>query len=138
MNENYCNEAVVKRVDGLEVVVEMTINSACAACHAKDLCLAHERREELITVTVGDPSIFSVGDTVLLQMHKSMGHKAVVLAYLIPVFILLAIMLGLYSATGNELLSVLLALLLMVIYFFSLRFFKSKFEKTIQFTISKK
>ena len=95
---------------------------------------------------------YKLGDTVEVMVQQKMGWKAVVLAYLLPFFVMLAVMFignGLLSmgdgATGllgdeakREAVLGTVALCAMALYYLVLGLFKDKLQKEFSFTAKKK
>ena len=98
------------------------------------------------------PEAYKVGDTVEVMVQQKMGWKAVVLAYLLPFFVMLAVMFignGLLAmgdgATGllgdeakREAVLGTVALCAMALYYLVLGMFKDKLQKEFSFTARKK
>lgn len=141
-------------------LVRIVQTSACAACKAKAMCASAESAEKEMTVvllgengkvktennstqsytTLHDSTqSYHVGDTVEVIVQQKMGWKAVVLAYLLPFFVMLAVML-----IGNAIWSVreeilgTVALCAMALYYLLLGMFKDKLQKEFSFTARKK
>ena len=83
--------------------VQIISKSACSACHAKGLCGLGESTEKYVDVPTRGWDTFKVGDEVEVVLKASMGHKAVWLAYVIPLFIMLAVILVLVQTGSSEL-----------------------------------
>lgn len=79
---------------------------------------------------------YSVGEQVMLVMERSMGLKAVVIAYLVPVFLMIGTLL-LAGMWLSELVSGSLALLVLVIYMLMIRVFRGAISREISITIEK-
>lgn len=75
--------------------VEILSESACSQCHARGLCGASEEVAKHIRVRTVPGSKDSVGDTVRVCLKKSLGMKAVMLSYVIPVIILMILVVSL-------------------------------------------
>ena len=141
-------------------LVRIVQTSACAACKAKAMCASAESAEKEMTVVLlgenGKVNIknnstqfyttlhnstqsYKVGDTVEVMVQQKMGWKAVVLAYLLPFFVMLAVIF-----IGNALWNVreeilgTAALCAMALYYIVLGLFKSKLQKEFSFTAKKK
>ena len=149
-------------------LVRIVQTSACAACKAKAMCASAESAEkEMTAVLLSDngrpmgygildadkPLLeYKVGDTVEVMVQQKMGWKAVVLAYLLPFFVLLAVMFignGLlamgYGATGllgdeakREAVLGTVSLCAMAMYYLVLGMFKDKLQKEFSFTARKR
>ena len=131
------HRGIVEKVDGSHVVVRILQTSACSACSAKGLCNASESKEKQIDVYEGNPS-YRIGEEVVVCGTTSMGMRAVLLAFGIPLLhIFLAVFIAMKITGGNELLSSLIALAAIIPYFIAIYFIKDKLNKTFSFTIEK-
>ena len=133
-------------------LVRIVQTSACSACKAKAMCASAESAEkEMTAVLLGDEQ-WAVGNEVEVMVQQKMGWKAVVLAYLLPFFVMLAVMFvgnGLLAigdgATGllgdeakREAVLGTVALCAMAVYYLVLGLFKDKLQKEFSFTAKKK
>ena len=133
-------------------LVRIVQTSACAACKAKAMCASAESAEKEMTVVLLGDGQWAVGDSVEVMVQQKMGWKAVVLAYLLPFFVMLAVMFignGLLAmgdgATGllgdeakREAVLGTVALCAMALYYLVLGMFKDKLQKEFSFTAKKK
>ena len=127
----------VERVDGSHVVVRIIQTSACSACSIKGHCNASESKEKLIDVYDANAS-YQVGEEVVVCGTTSMGMRAVLLAFGVPLLhIFLAVFIAMKLTGGNECLSSLIALASVIPYFVAIYFMKNKLNKTFSFTIEK-
>lgn len=140
MNEenNICREGIVRAVNGDDISVEIIVSSACSGCHAKSICIPSDRRQEIITVKNTRQEVYQVGETVELLLETSAGNKAVILAYVLPLIVLLTLLFGCYALTHKELLSVGVGVLGVVVYYLILKSADKSVEKGITFGIRKK
>ena len=120
-------------------LVRIVQTSACAACKAKAMCASAESAEKEMTVVLLGDGQWAVGDTVEVMVQQKMGWKAVVLAYLLPFFVMLAVMLigNAIWAVREEILGT-VALCAMAVYYLVLGMFKDKLQKEFSFTAKKK
>jgi sigma-E factor negative regulatory protein RseC len=127
----------VEKVEGSHVVVRIVQTSACSACSIKGHCNASESKEKLIDVFEVNAS-YQIGEEVVLLGTTSMGMQAVLLAFGVPLVILiLALGVTMHLTDGNALVSSLVGLLSIVPYYFAIHFNKDKLKKTFSFTIEK-
>lgn len=137
-DHNICREGIVRAVNGDEITVEVIVSSACSGCHAKSICIPSDRRQERIVVKNTRNEQYEVGETVELLLETSAGNKAVVLAYVLPLIVLLAMLFGCYALTQKELLSVGVGMLGVVVYYLILKSAGKSVEKGITFGIRKR
>ena len=127
----------VEKVEGSHVVVRIVQTSACSACSIKGHCNASESKEKLIDVFEVNAS-YQIGEEVVLLGTTSMGMQAVLLAFGVPLVILIvALGVTMHLTDGNALVSSLVGLLSIVPYYFAIHFNKDKLKKTSSFTIEK-
>ena len=133
-------------------LVRIVQTSACAACKAKAMCASAESAEKEMTVVLLGDEQWAVGNEVEVMVQQKMGWKAVVLAYLLPFFVMLAVMFignGLLAigdgATGllgdeakREAVLGTVALCAMAVYYLVLGMFKDKLQKEFSFTARKR
>ena len=116
------------------ITVEIVAESACASCHAASLCGTLDAAHKAISVpaTLGN---WQVGQEVQVFLKRSMGFKAVWLAYAIPLLVLLAVLLGLNYAGMGELASGLIAIGAVGIYYLVLWLFRGRLQNEYSFYI---
>jgi len=85
--------------------VQIVSESACAACHAKGLCSLGDSTVKEVELPTRGWDNYQVGDEVSVVLRASMGHKAVWLAYVLPLVVMAAALLGTLAAGGSELLA---------------------------------
>ena len=135
--DNICREGIVREINGDEITVEVIVSSACSGCHAKSICIPSDRRQERIVVKNTRNEQYEVGETVELLLETSAGNKAVMLAYVLPLVVLLVLLFGCYALTHKELLSVGISVLGVIIYYLILKSAGKKVEQGITFGIRK-
>ena len=135
-------------------LVRIVQTSACAACKAKAMCASAESAEKEMTVVLlgengkvktenNSTQSYHVGDSVEVMVQQKMGWKAVVLAYLLPFFVMLAVV-AVGSGIGNRISEIgeevigTVALCAMAMYYLVLGLFKDKLQKEFSFTAKKK
>ena len=127
----------VEKVEGSHVVVRIVQTSACSACSIKGHCNASESKEKLIDVFEVNAS-YQIGEEAVLLGTTSMGMQAVLLAFGVPLVILIvALGVTMHLTDGDALVSSLVGLLSIVPYYFAIHFNKDKLKKTFSFTIEK-
>ena len=132
------HEGRIVEMDAQTISVEIVNKSACAACHAKGVCGASEEQvrtivipQTLATATAG----YQVGDSVKLVLSATLGMKAVILAYGLPLLVLVAAIF-VFSALGLQQLHVgLFSLAAVAVYYIFFAIFRDKLDKEFVFHI---
>ena len=134
---NVSHDGIVKEVleDGL--LVEMKVTSACAACHAKSACMAGQGQTRLVKARPANAEEIAAGDRVRVSMKASLGGKAVLLAYVLPLFILLGMLLLSMKLFDNELIAFGITVAALALYYICLKLFSKKIATEFVFYAEK-
>ena len=135
--KNITHAGEVKEIDGNIVQVQMCVNSACVSCGAKSACGAAESVDKSVFVFVEEPEYFKVGESVVVEITKMMGLKAVAFAYLLPFFLLLSTLLISLELKCSEVVAGVLSLCVTALYYVGLYVMKDRVEGEITFNIKK-
>lgn len=120
-----CRQAKVVKCEGETLWLKYEKISACAQCHTQELC-SMDRKEEIFQIHLpkkGDS--FMIGDEVELDLNQRQKVKAIIIAYVLPVFL---IFLFGYFLSFSQMRDELLALILigsLVSYYILLYFCRS-------------
>lgn len=136
MTEEVSHSGIVKSVGPDKTIVGIVSQSACGACHAKGLCSAAEAMEkdiEVATVPGLEP-----GDEVEVVLQGSLGLKAALLSYAVPVLLLLVVVVALSYTSLHELWTGLIGFAVAGAWFCVLWLLRGRFEKEYSFAIRRK
>jgi len=128
---------VIQQTDNNQVTVSISSQSACAACHAKGHCSVLDQKEKTIDVTIPNHT-YQVGEEVNILMVRSQGFKALFLGYILPFLILMLTLLSVTEITGSEGLAGLLALGVLLPYYFIIFLTRNQLKKSFSFVIQKR
>ena len=104
-------------------------NAACGLAEAQD---------KIVAVATPEAGQYAAGREVMVGVRRSAGVRAVVLAYVGALAVLLAVLVGTIAVAGwSEGAGALAAIAGVGVYYFALWLFRRKIEHTIQFTITK-
>lgn len=136
MEELIRHIGIVRSVQGDSALVEITQSSACSACKAKSMCMSSESQVKQMNVTIHEP--LKVGDQVEVEVRERLAWKAVLLAYILPFIVMLAIIAVLDFATDwGEAVVGTLSLCGIALYYIGLSIFKHRLQKQFTFTARK-
>ena len=133
--ETISHEGVVTKITDDELEIKILAQSACAACHAKSACGMGEQAEKILTVPRPKGKDFAINQKVNVRMAIGQGNKAAVLAYLIPILLLLAVLFTCLGLGVNEGLSALISIVALVPYYIVLYLKRDKLRKQFEYTI---
>lgn len=130
------HRGIVKNIENNTVFVCIEQQSACSACHARSACLASDKAEKIIEAT-GDGRLFEPGEEVVVSVQSSMGMQAVVLAFVLPFFLVVAVVFAGIKLTGDEGIGGLTGLAFLFPYYILIYLLRNKINKRFSFTVSK-
>jgi len=125
---------IVKEVTPTSLIVSIVNQSACSSCHANGACSVSDIQEKEIEVTNWKRT-YQPGAMVTVLFRESSGLRALLLGYMLPFMLLILTLVIAVAATGNEILSGLLALLVLVPYYFMLYLLKDKIKQSFKFEL---
>ena len=134
--ETISHEGIVTKITDDELEIKILAQSACAACHAKSACGMGEQAEKILTVPRPKNKDFALNQKVNVEMAIGQGNKAAVLAYLIPIALLLAVLfvcLGLGLDDGP---SALISIVALVPYYIVLYLRRDQLKKKFEYSIT--
>jgi len=134
-NDSITHPGTITRIGENTVFVKILAQSACATCHSKAMCSVADMEEKIIEVDKAEDENYKIDDTVTIAMEKSMGTRAVILGYIIPFFLVVGALFVLMALTGNEGLSALVSVLLLVPYYLGLYYFRDKLKREFRFRV---
>lgn len=130
------HDARIVRIEGNRVEVQMMQQSACASCDAAGLCRSHESKMRTLVVNVPDASSFQEGDHVWLHTEVKLGMQASVLAYVVPLVVMVAVLAGCGMAGVPESVSAMAALCVLGLYFVGLYAMRGRLSRKFEIKIT--
>lgn len=133
MEEMIRHNGIVLSTDGESARVEIVQTSACAACKAKGMCMSSESQQKIIDARMAEP--MKPGDRVEVMVREHLAWRAVLLAYVLPFVVMLAVIVGLdYATDMSEAVVGTLSLCSIALYYIGLGMFKHRLQKQFSFT----
>ena len=129
------HDGTVQKVESDSIVVRISSISSCAGCHAEGYCNLSGIEEKTIIVS-GKYDVVP-GDNVTVLMSGSLGLKAVLLSYLLPVIILVLALVILIFSGVSEPISGLISTAVLVPYYLVLYSFRNRLHKSFNFTLKR-
>lgn len=125
---------IVSKITDKSMIVNMLVSSACGSCESKGHCGVAESEIKQVEIPSGNTR-YKTGDQVVVRLDKSRGMLAMILGYILP-FILMMIVLVISSqVSGNEVLSGLLSIGILLPYYLILYLIRNKLKQKFTFTL---
>ena len=127
---------IVENIDGPHLKVRIVQTSACASCSVKGHCSVSDSEEKLIDVYNDKQIDCRVGQQVVIGGAASLGLKAVLWAFVLPfAVVLVSLFAAMHFSGGNEPLSAVVALCMLIPYYIGLYACRGRFRRTFVFTL---
>jgi sigma-E factor negative regulatory protein RseC len=131
------NQGIIEQINGNHITVKILQQSACSNCHAKRACIAADSKEKRIDI-FDQSNQFSVNETVIIEGKESIGYKAILWAFVIPlIIVVIVLILTALVWELSELSSVLSAIVALIPYYALLYLLRDKIAKILVFSIKK-
>lgn len=119
-----------------ELEVEVCRPEACAACKAKSVCSEGGGQGKRMTL-INDGQGYRIGEQITLVMRRSSGLKAVLIAYLVPVFLIVAALLIFQALQVRDIVAATVTLGLLGLYFLIVRMLRGRINRELTIEIEK-
>lgn len=130
------HEGVILRMEQDIIFVRIFQQAACSECHAKSACGIADAKEKIIEIP-GNPEEYKVGEKVIITGDSSIGLKAVLYAFVIPLILVIAVLALALHLTGSETLSALCSIIFLTVYYSVLYFFRENLKNKFIFSLKK-
>jgi sigma-E factor negative regulatory protein RseC len=140
MKKSIQHTGVIEKIEHPVVYVRILQQSSCSQCQVKSFCSTSDKSEKIIEIE-DRSGRFAVNEKVNICARLSQGMTAVLLAFVVPVIILvatLAIAPRVSAAMSeNEIAAGLAGVFILVPYYGIIRLMRNKLKKEFMFTLSK-
>ena len=137
MSEYVQHSGVIDAIKDGIFNVRIEQRSACADCHARNACTLLDKQDKIIEVPYSGDASFAVGETVLLLEKRSLGMKAVLYSYVLPLFIMFLVLIVLKLMNKSDIFAGVASLSALVPYYMLFFLLKDRLKNTFVFTIKK-
>lgn len=128
------HEGVVESVALPVIRVRILQASACASCEAASLCRSSETKEKVVSALFLKGDVPHVGQRVRVVGRVSQGMTATLLAYVVPLIVMVAVLFGLAPSQGESM-AALVALLCLGGWYLGLWLGRKRLARRLSFTV---
>lgn len=126
---------IIDSIEGNRAMVRILQSSACSACKVAAHCNASETKEKMVEVRIGDTQAYTKGDAVVVVADASVGFRASLYGYLLPLAVMVVTLITVLKVTHSEGAAALSALGVLVPYYMVLYLFRNRLKKRLTFEI---
>lgn len=136
MSDRILHDGVVESVVDDCVRVRIIQSSACSGCKVVGHCNASESKVKIVDVFTPDSSSYRLGQPVIVSASKRVATIALLFGFGLPLFLLIVTLLIAIGLTGDEGLSALCALGILIPYYFGVWLMRDRLGHQVSFEIS--
>lgn len=136
VEEEIRHSGKVVEITPSQITVEIISESACSSCHAAAMCGMSEIKKKHVSVPAALG--YEVGDEVWVNLKRSMGMKAVWVAYLLPLVLLVVAILTTSALGLGEVACGGVSIGIIALYYLGVYLFRNKLKNEYIFYIKKK
>ena len=130
------HKGIIERVDDGKVIVRIVQNSACGACRVAGHCSAAESKEKLVEAIAPSASNkYAKGDEVTVAMKGASGVKAVLIAFIFPFILMVAVIALLLALSCGENDAALCGVGILIPYYGIVYLLNNKLKRQFQFVL---
>ena len=115
-------------------MVTVLARSACTQCNAKGACHISDMKEKEVEIPYTGANLLT-GQQVTVVLRELSGLKALFYGYLLPFILILFTLLIVFSFTGNEIISGLISLVILIPYYITLYIFRDHLKRVFKFEL---
>ncbi|MGM9713033.1 MAG: SoxR reducing system RseC family protein [Prevotella sp.] len=149
MEQGIIHGGIIERIDGKHISVRIVQKAACASCSISKQCTASESKVKVIDVWTADASRYAVGQEVNVSLTTGMARGAVLLSFVYPTLIIVAVIVAVLCLTSpggpwplaapySEMAAALAGIASLIPYFAILFSIRKKLRQRFMFSISPK
>ena len=136
MAEEIRHSGIVLSVQGQIAHVQIVQTSACEACKAKSMCTSAESKQKEMDALMLEP--LQPGDRVEVMVREQLAWRAVLLGYILPFVVMIAVIAVLGALTDlDEAVVGTISLCAIAVYYLILRLFRGRLQREFSFTAMK-
>ncbi len=135
----HVGDVLAVETDGV-VVVALNKLAACEGCKARGKCgngASGESTTSVMRVVTQRADDFCVGDRVEVSITYRVGMIAVLFTYFVPLIVFLVVIISLLLCGVSEGLAAMMTFGVVAIYYIGIYLLRERFERVVQFDISK-
>ena len=136
MNETIEHMGNVVRTENEKVIVSIYSKSVCSKCDVRGSCNSLSgTSEKIFEINVKKNHNFILGQKVRLSISTRTGNKGVLIAYIMPLILLISGMIVSDSLFHKDGITAITAIIILFLYFGILSLFKNKLHKTFEINV---
>lgn len=92
--ESIEHEGIIVAKEYQKLSIEITNKSMCGGCNARELCSSADVKQKIIEIEAPSAASYTIGDKVTVVGSRRLALYAVVLAYVLPLIVVVAVLIA--------------------------------------------
>lgn len=136
MSDKIKHSGIINAIRGECISVRILQSSACSGCKVASHCNSSETKEKIIEVNQpGVQSKYKIGDHVVVVADMSVGFRASIYGYILPLVLMVATLVLVIACGAGEGIAALSSLGILFPYYMALFLLKDKLKEKLSFTL---
>ncbi|HSV87950.1 MAG TPA: SoxR reducing system RseC family protein [Bacteroidales bacterium] len=136
-NQTIDHQGVVVSITGRKAIVRIEPQPSCGSCGSKSFCNLSGDAGKNVEISLDVNEKIAPGQVLTISLERSLGYRALLLGYLLPLVIIVGSLFLLVHVLGNEGIASLFTVVILVQYYVILYFFRHKIRDRFVFRIKK-
>ena len=117
--------------------VDIEVMEACGSCASRKACAMGSSEVREVMIYTDEASTYSIGEVVNISAKQSLGVMAVLLCYVLPLVVLVAMLAIMVSLGYSEGISAVVSLGITALYYLLLALLNKHISRKVVFSINK-
>lgn len=131
------HEGIICAIHENKISVSIIQKGACVSCSVKSACSMSENIDKEVDIYNFENLDWKIGEKVNVCMERSMGSKAVLIAYIFPIVVLLITLITTLQLTADEVSAGIAGIMSVALYFSVIYLLRNRLNNTFKFTLKK-
>ena len=118
--------------------IKIISRPSCTQCPAHHHCGFGDEKEKIISVAIPENNTYKIGETVIVSLTISIGLKAVIYSYALPLILLLSTIIITHYFNFNDFISGISGIIILIPYYFGVFLANKKLKSIFSFELKHK
>jgi|WetSurMetagenome_2_1015567.scaffolds.fasta_scaffold06559_2 positive regulator of sigma E activity len=138
MNRKIKHSGIIKSIGKDFIRVRIIENYACTECAVASHCNASDMKDKIVNIyNLDNIKDYRIDEAVIVTASTRIEFNAILLAFIIPLIIMVATLFIVASTTSDELLSAIASLFVLVPYYLVLYYNRGRIREKLSFEIER-
>lgn len=133
MNNVISHKGIIDSIDSGVAHVRIIQHSACSSCKVASYCNSAESKEKMIDAQLRKEHNHYIGEEVIVMAAQAVGTKAVILAFVLPLILMMCTIIAVMKFTSNEMWAAISGIAILAPYYAVLYLMRKELARQLTF-----